>query len=197
MQKHILMAIIAPTLILGACQSEEQKAIKAAQAKAAQAAEMAELATCPAENVITDISIYPTDLPDAELGNEAWLEANSQRDGVITTDSGLQYRIVKSGNPKAPSPVGSQGVTANYHGFFTDGKVFDSSYTRGEPIVHTADGFIKGWNEAMSIMKPCDAWTAYIPSELAYGSNPPRGLPADAIMIFHFQLLNVDLSTGG
>jgi len=193
MKKYILAAIIAPVLALTACQSEEQKAIKTAQAEAAQAAEMAALATCPAENVISDVSAYPQDLPDPELENAAWFEANGNRSGVITTESGLQYSVVQSGNKKGPSPVGSQKITVNYQGFFKDSKVFDSSYARGEPIAFPANGVIKGWIEGLGLMKPCDAWTLYIPSDMAYGSTPPRGLPADALMIFHVQLISVDL----
>lgn len=197
MKKYILTALIAPALALGACQSDEQKAIKAAQAEAAKAAEMAALATCPAEDVIKDVSVFPQDMPDPELENAAWLEANGKRNGVITTASGLQYSIVKSGNENGPSPVGSQNITVNYQGFFKDGKVFDSSYARGEAIDFPANGVIKGWIEGLGLMKPCDAWTLYIPSDMAYGSRPPRGLPADALMIFHVQLLGIDLSTDG
>lgn len=197
MKKHILMAMIAPALFLGACQSEEQKAIKAAQAEAAKTAEMAELAACPADKVITDVSVYPQEMPDADLENTAWLEANGNRAGVTTTESGLQYSVVQSGNKNGPSPVGSQSITVNYQGFFKDGKVFDSSYSRGEPIDFPANGVIKGWIEGLGLMKPCDAWTLYIPSDMAYGSRPPRGLPADAVMVFHVQLLGVDLSTEG
>lgn len=193
MKKYILAAIIAPVLALTACQSEEQKAIKAAQAEAAKVAEMAALSTCPADKVISDVSVYPQDMPDSELENSAWLEANGQRSGVTTTESGLQYSVVQSGDPKGPSPVGSQNITVNYQGFFKDGEVFDSSYSRGQPIDFPANGVIKGWIEGLGLMKPCDAWTLYIPSDMAYGSRPPRGLPADAVMIFHVQLLGVDL----
>lgn len=152
-------------------------------------------ATCPADKVLEDISAYASTLegmPAANDDPEAWHLANGARKDVITTKSGLQYTVVQKGLDKASSPSGSQPVTLNYHGFFPDGTKFDSSYDRNDPIVHTANGFIKGWNEALEGMKPCEARTLYIPGDLAYGSKGRPSIPPNATLVFHMQLLSYD-----
>ena len=154
------------------------------------------LATCPADQHLADISTYQEvlgDLPDAELEPEEWHKLNAEREGVITLPTGLQYSVVKSGNPDAPSPVGSQVIEVNYHGFFPNGEKFDSSYDRGQPLQFPANGVITGWVQALGKMKPCDAWTLYIPGDLAYGERGRGGIPANATLVFHVQLLGVDL----
>ena len=153
------------------------------------------LATCPADKHLADISTYQAalgELPDPELEPEEWHKLNAERDGVITLPSGLQYSVVASGNSEGPSPVGSQNIEVHYHGFFPNGKKFDSSYDRGEPIEFPANGVIKGWIEALGEMKPCDAWNLYIPSDLAYGSRGRGGIPANATLLFHVQLLGIE-----
>lgn len=153
------------------------------------------LATCPTDDHLADISTYQDvlgELPDAELEAEEWHKLNAERDGVITLPSGLQYSVVKSGNPDGPSPVGSEVIEVNYHGFFPNGEKFDSSYDRGEPIEFPANGVIKGWIEALGQMKPCDAWTLYIPGDLAYGPRGRGGIPENATLLFHVQLLGVN-----
>jgi len=153
------------------------------------------LAACPADQELGDISAYKDvlgELPDAELEPEEWHKLNAERDGVITLTSGLQYSVVKSGNPEAPSPVGSQKIKVNYHGFFRNGETFDSSYDRGSPIEFPANGVIQGWIEGLGKMKPCDAWTLYIPGDLAYGPRGRGSIPANATLLFHVQLLGVD-----
>lgn len=153
------------------------------------------LAVCPTDQELGDIAAYKDvlgELPDAELEPEEWHKQNAERDGVITLPSGLQYSVVQSGNPDAPSPVGSQKIKVNYHGFFRDGETFDSSYDRGSPIEFPANGVIQGWIEGLGKMKPCDAWTLYIPGDLAYGSRGRGSIPANATLLFHVQLLGVD-----
>ncbi|MEP6343409.1 MAG: FKBP-type peptidyl-prolyl cis-trans isomerase [Maricaulaceae bacterium] len=153
------------------------------------------LATCPTDQHLTDISAYQAvlgELPDSELEADEWHKLNAERDGVITLPSGLQYSVVKSGNPDAPSPVGSEVISVNYHGFFLDGKIFDSSYDRGAPLEFPANGVIKGWIEGLGKMKPCDAWTLYIPGDLAYGSRGRSGIPPNATLAFHVQLLGIN-----
>lgn len=153
------------------------------------------LAACPVDQHLADISSYQAalgDLPDPALEPDEWHKVNAERDGVITLPSGLQYSVAKSGNPDAPSPVGSQVIEVNYHGFFTNGEKFDSSYDRGQPLEFPANGVIPGWVEALGKMKPCDAWNLYIPGDLAYGSRGRGGIPANATLIFHVQLLGVD-----
>ncbi len=153
------------------------------------------LAECPADQHLADITSYEAvlgTLPDAELEPEEWHKQNAERDGVITLPSGLQYSVIQSGNPDAPSPVGSQNIEVNYHGFFPNGETFDSSYDRKSPISFPANGVIAGWIEGLGKMKPCDAWTLYVPGDLAYGSRGRGGIPPNATLLFHVQLLGVD-----
>lgn len=153
------------------------------------------LGSCPADQRLEDTTSYDAvlgELPDAQLEPEEWHKLNAERDGVITLPSGLQYSVVRSGNSGGPSPVGSQTIEVNYHGFFRDGSTFDSSYDRGQSIEFPANGVIRGWIEGLGEMKPCDAWTLYIPGDLAYGSNGRGSIPGNATLLFHVQLLAVD-----
>lgn len=153
------------------------------------------LASCEDDKIFSGIAPYADtllDLPDPDLEPEAWHTSNGLRQGVTTTDSGLQYTIVQQGKDGGPSPVGSQIIKVNYHGIFPDGKTFDSSYDRGQPIDFPANGVIQGWVEAMGGMKPCEARTLYIPGDLAYGPNGRGGIPPNATLLFHVQLLAVD-----
>jgi FKBP-type peptidyl-prolyl cis-trans isomerase FklB len=109
----------------------------------------------------------------------------------MTLKSGLQYKIVNEGISNGISPIGPQVIRANYHGYFPDGNIFDSSYERGQPLEYNANAFIKGWNEALSLMKPCSAWILYVPGDLAYGPAGRPGIPANATLIFNMQLLEV------
>ena len=115
---------------------------------------------------------------------------------MITTDSGLQYTINRSGDADGVSPKSGQYVKVHYEGKFVNGTVFDSSYERGEPANFPSDGLIDGWVEALSLMKPGDEWTLYITPELGYGDkerkNPNTGetvIPANAILLFRMELL--------
>lgn len=121
---------------------------------------------------------------------EAFLAANAKKDGIKTTDSGLQYQVLKSG--KGPSPKESDTVVAHYHGTLLDGKVFDSSEQRGEPLEIPVGGVIEGWVEALQMMKVGDRWRLFIPSDLAYG---PQGSPPvigpNAALIFEVELLEI------
>ena len=147
---------------------------------------------CPADQVITDVSAYAGDqMPAASEDYAAWHEANGKRKGVVTLDSGLQYKIIKKGVKNGPSPVGPQVIRANYHGYFPDGKVFDSSYERNEPLEYKANAFIKGWNEALTLMQPCSAWILYVPGDIAYGPRGRPSIPPNATLVFNMQLLEV------
>lgn len=153
------------------------------------------LATCPADNHIADTSAYAKTLeglPDADQEPEAWHLANGARQGVVTTESGLQYSVVKKGADDAPTPVGGQVIKVHYHGFFPNGDKFDSSYDRGEPAEFPANRVIRGWVEALGDMKTCEARTLYIPGDLAYGKSGRDQIPPNATLIFHVQLLGID-----
>lgn len=119
-----------------------------------------------------------------------FLEANKKKDGVKVTDSGLQYKVITEG--KGKKPAATDTVTTHYKGTLISGKVFDSSYDRGEPATFPVSGVIKGWTEALQMMPVGSKWELYIPSELAYGS---RGAGADigpdATLIFEVELLSI------
>jgi len=150
------------------------------------------LTNCPTEQVITDVASYAGDqMPASTDDYAAWHEANGKRKGVVTLESGLQYKVIKKGVKNGPSPVGPQVIRANYHGYFPSGDVFDSSYERGQPLQHNANGFIPGWNEALSMMQPCSAWILYVPGNIAYGPRGTRGIPPNATLVFNMQLLEV------
>ena len=120
-----------------------------------------------------------------------FLAENGKLEGVVTSESGLQYKVVQAGLENGATAAPGQGIAANYHGFFIDGEVFDSSYKRGTPLKGRSNGFIKGWNEALGEMKVCEARTLYINSDLAYGSSDGRGIPGGSTLLFHMQLLEV------
>ncbi len=123
---------------------------------------------------------------------EEFLAANGKKEGVKTTESGLQYKVIKAGKGASPKPTSS--VTTHYEGRLINGKVFDSSYKRGTPATFGVTQVIKGWTEALQLMKEGDQWELYIPSELAYGE---RGAPSGSIgpnetLIFKIELIKVD-----
>ncbi|MEC9096382.1 MAG: FKBP-type peptidyl-prolyl cis-trans isomerase [Planctomycetota bacterium] len=122
---------------------------------------------------------------------EAFLAANAKKEGVKATDSGLQYKIIKSGKGATPKPTSK--VTTHYEGKLINGTIFDSSYKRGAPATFGVNQVIPGWTEALQLMKEGDQWELYIPSNLAYGE---RGVGADigpnSTLIFKIELIKVD-----
>lgn len=128
---------------------------------------------------------------DLEAGI-AFLEDNMTREGVITTESGLQYEILVEGT--GPKPVDTSMVTVHYHGTLIDGTVFDSSVERGEPIQFPVNGVISGWTEALQLMPVGSKWKVFIPTELAYGANPRPGgaIKPNMALIFEVELISVD-----
>jgi FKBP-type peptidyl-prolyl cis-trans isomerase FklB len=122
---------------------------------------------------------------------EAFLAANKKKEGVITLSSGLQYKILKSGN--GPRPTKDQTVKCHYSGTLIDGTEFDSSYKRGEPIEFlVGHDVIKGWIEALQLMPVGSKWQLFIPSDLAYGPEG-RGqtIGPNATLIFDIELLSI------
>lgn len=125
-----------------------------------------------------------------EEGRE-FLANNAKRPGVKLTESGLQYEVLVQGN--GPIPKATDKVKVHYHGTLIDGTVFDSSVERGEPIVFSVNGVIKGWQEALQMMPVGSKWKLFIPSQLAYGE---RGAGAhigpNAVLIFEVELLGIE-----
>lgn len=121
---------------------------------------------------------------------EAFLAENKTKEGVQTTESGLQYIEVKAGTGKTPGP--SDTVRVHYRGTLIDGKEFDSSYRRGQPIEFPVNGVIAGWTEALQLMKEGSEWKLFIHPDLAYGSRGAGGvIGPDAALIFDVELIKV------
>jgi len=121
---------------------------------------------------------------------EAFLAANAKKEGVVTLPSGLQYRIVKAGTGKTPTSTDT--VETNYEGRLIDGKVFDSSYQRGQSVSFPVNGVIAGWTEALQLMKEGSKWELFIPSDLAYGTKGAgQAITPNSTLIFKIELLKV------
>lgn len=121
---------------------------------------------------------------------EAFLAENKKKEGVKTLPGGLQYKVIKEGAGKIPKVTDT--VTTNYRGALIDGTEFDSSYKRGQPATFQVNGVIKGWTEALQLMKTGSKWQLFIPSNLAYGdkgAGPQIG--PNAVLIFDIELLSI------
>ncbi|MEW6157745.1 MAG: FKBP-type peptidyl-prolyl cis-trans isomerase [Verrucomicrobiota bacterium] len=123
---------------------------------------------------------------------EKFLTENKAKEGIKTTASGLQYKVVKEGTGK--KPTANDTVTTHYRGTLIDGTEFDSSYKRNEPATFPVSGVIKGWTEALQLMPVGSKWQLFIPSELAYGEAGTRGGPIgpNATLIFDIELLSIE-----
>jgi FKBP-type peptidyl-prolyl cis-trans isomerase FklB len=124
----------------------------------------------------------------AKNEGEAFLAANKARQGVKILPSGLQYKVIKEGNGAQPKLTDQ--VTVNYRGTLVDGKEFDSSYKRGEPTTFPVNEVIKGWTEALPLMKEGAKWELYVPAALAY-HGAGHDIPPNATLIFEVELLTV------
>jgi FKBP-type peptidyl-prolyl cis-trans isomerase len=122
---------------------------------------------------------------------EAFLAENKTKEGVVTLPDGLQYKILKAGD--GPKPTATDKVKCNYRGTLINGKEFDSSYKRNEPVTFPVNGVIKGWVEALQMMPVGSKWQLFIPSDLAYGE---RGAGADiepnSTLVFEVELLSIE-----
>jgi len=123
---------------------------------------------------------------------DAFLAENAKKEGIKTLASGLQYKVLNSGN--GPSPKATDQVKTHYRGTLIDGTEFDNSYKRGEPAVFGVNQVIKGWTEALQLMKVGDKWQIFVPSDLAYGPNGAGGgqIPPNATLIFEVELLGIE-----
>ncbi|MDM3870869.1 FKBP-type peptidyl-prolyl cis-trans isomerase [Porticoccus sp. W117] len=120
---------------------------------------------------------------------QAFLAENAGKDGVITTDSGLQYKVLASG--EGATPGAADTVEVHYRGTLLDGTEFDSSIKRGVPASFQVNQVIPGWTEALQLMKEGDKWQLSIPSELAYGPGGTGNIPPNAVLQFDVELLKV------
>ncbi|HYV30345.1 MAG TPA: FKBP-type peptidyl-prolyl cis-trans isomerase [Candidatus Binatia bacterium] len=120
---------------------------------------------------------------------EAFLAENKKKEGIITTASGLQYRVETKGTGKIPGS--NDTVVCHYRGTLLNGDEFDSSYKRSEPMSFPVTGVIKGWTEALLMMPVGSKWKLYIPSDLAYGERGRPSIPANSTLLFDIELLSI------
>lgn len=120
---------------------------------------------------------------------EKFLAENKTKDGVFTTESGLQYKVEKEGD--GAKPAATDQVKVHYTGTLLDGTKFDSSVDRGEPAVFGVDRVIKGWTEILQIMPVGSKYTIWVPAELAYGEQGTRGIKPNSVLKFDVELLDI------
>jgi FKBP-type peptidyl-prolyl cis-trans isomerase FklB len=132
---------------------------------------------------------------DNKKKGDTFLAENKTKEGVVTTASGLQYKVIRPG--KGPKPKLEDTVTTHYRGTLLDGTEFDSSYRRNEPVSFKLSGVIPGWTEALQLMDTGSKWQLFIPADLAYGPNGAGGLIGpNETLIFEVELLSIQPATG-
>ena len=160
--------------------------------KASLAGEQPAMSVAEAQQVLND---YFTKLQEEQTAalkkeGEEFLAQNAKQEGVVTLPSGLQYKVLKSGNGAIPKA--SDSVECHYEGRLISGTVFDSSYQRGETATFGVTQVIAGWVEALQLMKEGDKWQLYIPYNLAYGERGAGAqIPPFATLIFDVELIKV------
>jgi len=121
---------------------------------------------------------------------KAYLEKNEKKEGVVSMPSGLQYTVISEGTGE--SPAATDVVEVNYRGTLIDGTEFDSSYKRGKPAQFRVDKVIKGWTEALQLMKTGGKWRLFIPPELAYSTRRAGSIEPNSTLVFDVELLSVN-----
>ncbi len=136
----------------------------------------------------------------AEIGaenaaeGEVFLAENKEREGVVTTASGLQYEILEAGD--GAKPLASDRVTVHYRGTLVDGTEFDSSIKRGQPATFPLAGVIPGWTEALQLMPVGSKWKIYLPANLAYGERgSPPSIGPNSTLVFEVELIDIAAQT--
>lgn len=150
--------------------------------------EQAQAYTQTAMEAVKAKAMEKTHGPNKEAG-EKFLAANKTKEGVKTTPSGLQYKVITEG--KGAIPADTCEVKVNYKGTLIDGTEFDSSYKRNEPATFRANQVIKGWTEALTMMPVGSKWELYIPQDLAYGSRDQGQIKPFSTLIFEVELLDI------
>ncbi len=126
-----------------------------------------------------------------KTAGEAFLKENKEKEGIVTLESGLQYKVITQGDGEKPKA--SDTVKCHYKGTTIDGKEFDSSYKRGQPASFKVNGVIKGWTEALQMMSAGSKWMLYIPSDLAYGDRGAgQSIAPGSTLIFEVELLGIE-----
>lgn len=135
---------------------------------------------------------------EAKKAGEDFLAENKKKDGIQTTASGLQYKVITEG--KGDKPKATDTAVVQYKGTLTDGTEFDSSYRHGgKPVSFPINRVIPGWTEGLQLMTPGAKYQFFIPPNLAYGENPPPGsqIPPNSVLIFEVELVNVQPAGAG
>ncbi len=124
---------------------------------------------------------------------QTFLNANKKRSGVTALVNGLQYEVIKAGEPNGTKPKAIDTVVVNYAGTLINGTEFDNSFKRGQAASFPLNGVIKGWTEILQLMTKGAHWKVYIPGDLAYGEYPPQGSPIspNAVLIFDITLEDI------
>ncbi|WP_310468937.1 FKBP-type peptidyl-prolyl cis-trans isomerase [Sphingomonas sp.] len=133
----------------------------------------------------------PPPAPPETVAGPDFLTRNAAAKGVVTTASGLQYFVVKSGPPTGVPPTANDVVNFDYEGRLTTGEKFDSSFDRGTPLSGPANGFVPGFTEALTLMRPGDEWVVWIPPALGYGAEASGPIPANSVLRFRLALHSV------
>jgi FKBP-type peptidyl-prolyl cis-trans isomerase len=151
-----------------------------------------------AQDIFRDLSMALSNVEAQKIEEEsmkaveegdAFLEENGKKEGVITTESGLQYEVITKGD--GPMPDETSTVSVFYEGTLLDGTVFDSSYETGDTVSFSVNGVIPGWTEGLQLMPVGSTYKFYVPSNLAYGSRGQGPIPANSTLIFKVELLEV------
>ena len=152
--------------------------------------EKAEMTEVQAQGMVQEYMKEQQELAGREAG-EKFLAENAKREGVTTTASGLQYKVLT--DAIGQKPVATDSVRCHYEGRLIDGTVFDSSYQRGEPTSFPLQGVIKGWTEGLQLMSLGAKFRFFIPYELAYGAQGAGGaIPPYAALVFDVELLGIN-----
>ena len=147
------------------------------------------------QKILTDFQVKEQEELAAAASNnkeigKKFLEENKAKEGVVTIESGLQYKIIKAG--EGEKPKSNSQVVVHYRGTLIDGTEFDSSYSRGEPATLGVNQVIRGWQEALQLMPVGSKWQIYVPSNLAYGERGAGGsIKPNSTLIFDIELLEI------
>ena len=135
----------------------------------------------------------PAEMAKSAAEAKAFMATNAKVEGVQTLPSGVQYKIVKSGPATGLKPGPQDEVKVHYEGKLVSGKIFDSSYDRGQPAAMPLPALIPAWKEALQLMRPGDEWILFVPPEMGYGEEGAGGgeIPGNSVLIFRIELIDV------
>lgn len=135
----------------------------------------------------------PAEMAKSAAEAKAFMATNAKVEGVQTLPSGVQYKIVRSGPATGLKPGPQDEVKVHYEGKLVSGKIFDSSYDRGQPAAMPLPALIPAWKEALQLMRPGDEWILFVPPEMGYGPEGAGGgeIPGNSVLIFRIELIDV------